>query len=227
MVRSTLRVGKGGPRGNIPFTGMRGSSNNSIQMQFRLDWDERDLVQALDRLGYDGDKIMKNTLRGVIEMAITDTRKQLKKMAGPLYNIKVPNKPSKSIHTTIGDALTQDDIPGSSFIRVHTASDPSHADKGIKGSRGLNISKMLVQGIKPFKYSRFLPQVVQSSAGWYKFSGNARDNSRAMRKTGTHPGFTRTFDYILYIETFVRKDFPKWSKQVAEAAGLKAGFGVE
>ena len=227
MVRSTMRYGKGGPRGNMPFTGMRGSSNNAIQAQFRLDWDESQLILALDKLGYEGEKLIKNALKGVIEEAIIATKAKLKKMAGPLAGVKVPPKGSKSIHMTIGDALRQDDVPGSSFIRVHVADSVREANKGIVGSRGLNIARMLVQGIKPFKYSPFLPKEVRSSAGWFKKTGRSEGDTTAMMKKGTHPGFTRTYDYMLNVEMVTRKEFPKVIKLVAEAAGVKAGFGVE
>ena len=171
---------------------------------------------------------MKNILRASIHMAIEDVQRRLKKMAGPMDNVTVPSwggfSKSKSIYTTIADLLTQDDIAGSSFIRVHTAGDPAKAHIGRVGSRGLNISKMLVMGFKPFKYSPFLPEMVRSSVGWFAKTGNAGDYPIGMMKKGTHPGFTRTFDYMLAIEQETRKEFQKHSTNFVEKLAAHRGF---
>ena len=55
-----MRFGRGGPRGNVPYTGSRGSSGNAIQSQFRLDWDDTALIEAITAMGLDGPKAMKN-----------------------------------------------------------------------------------------------------------------------------------------------------------------------
>lgn len=223
-----MRIGKGGPQGQLPYKGKRGSSGGAINMQFRLDWDDRELIRAINELGADGPKAMKNMLKGRIELAIEETQKKLKRMAGPLAATSVPpfegSGKSKSIHTTIANALTQDDIAGTTFIRVHTSEDPAKAHIGRIGSRGMNISKMMVLGIRPFKYSPFLPELVRSSAGWFSKTGNAGDYSIGMMKKGTHPGWKRTFDYCLSIENHVRKHFPNDAKTFIKMLAEVKGF---
>tara|TARA_R110000796_G_scaffold72251_1_gene163527 strand:- start:2059 stop:2724 length:666 start_codon:yes stop_codon:yes gene_type:complete len=218
-----MRINSGGPHGQSPYKGPRGSSGGAINMQFRLDWDDTALIKAIDDLGVDGPKAMKNMLRGRIEIGMEEVRKKLKQMAGPLANVTVPPK-SKSIHTTIADALKQDDIPGTSFIRVHTATDPKKAHIGRIGTRGVNLSKMMVVGMKPFNYSPFMPQLVKSSAGWFSKTQNAHDYSVAMKKVGRHPGWKRTFDYCLAVENHVRKHFNKDAKVFIEMLAEVKGF---
>ena len=223
-----MRFGRGGPRGNVPYTGSRGSSGNAIQSQFRLDWDDTALIEAITAMGLDGPKAMKNILKASVHIAIEEVQKRLKKMAGPLAHVTVPSwqgfRKSKSIHTTIAESLKQDDIAGTSFIRVHTAKDPAKANLGRIGSRGLNISRMLVEGIKPFKYSPFLPELVRSSVGWYAKTGSPGDFTIGMMKNGRHPGFTRTFDYMLAIEQITRKEFEKNSTNFVEKLAAHRGF---
>jgi len=223
MVRSSMRIGKGGPQGQLPYKGSRGSSGGAINMQFRLDWDDSALIAAITELGLDGDKAMKNMLRGRIELAIEETQKKLKQMAGPLANVTVPPK-SKSIHTTIADALKQDDIAGTTFIRVHTAADSRNAHIGRIGTRGVNLSKVMVTGIKPFNYSPFMPQLVKSSVGWFAKTRNAEDYSIAMMKRGRHPGWKRTFDYCLAVENHVRKHFTNDAKKFIAFVTETKGF---
>lgn len=228
MVRSTMRIGRGGPHGNVPFTGSRGSSGGAINMQFRLDWDDTALINAITELGMDGPKAMKSMLRGRTEIAIEQVQKKLKRMAGPLNNVKIPAwqgfSSSKSIHTTIADALRQDDVPGQTHIRVHTATDVQKAHIGRIGSRGINLSRMMVEGMKSFKYSPFLPEMVRSSAGWFSKTQNAGDYSITMMKTGTHPGWKRTFDYCLAVEQHVRQHFENDAKTFIRVLAELKGF---
>lgn len=224
MVRSAFRYGKGGAQGNVPRTGMRASSDGAIQGQFRLDWDDHELRVALDKLGVNGDLVLKNALIGRVQLAIEETQRKLKRMAGALKDVRVPPS-STNIFTKVADHLTQDTIAGTTFIRVYAAEELRMARYGVRGSRGGEIAKIVAGGMKPFNYSPFLPMVVKSSTAWFAKTGKANDLSIGMMKNKTHPGFKRTFDFMLNIENHVVKLFQKDKEAIKEAIATMAGLG--
>lgn len=231
MVRRTIRHGnKGGPKGYTQRGKATMSTNGAYQMQFRLDWDDEGLVQSLNKLGFEGEKHVKTALKAALEVAIEITKGKLRKMAGPLKGTVVPPSwgegPSKNIYVTIADALRQDDVPGTSFIRVHSGRTIEEAHEGRVGSRGMNLSLLVAKGHKPYKYPHYLPDMVRSSASWFKKTGFPGDFTNAMMKKGTHPGFKKTFDYMKVIDRESQKEFQKNIKEVVRSAGVISGFGA-
>lgn len=227
MVRATFRYGKGGAQGNVARTGMRASSDGAIQGQFRLDWDDSELINAISKLGLQGDAVLKNALIGRVELAIKETQMKLKRMAGALAGVRIPPPPkaSQSIYMKVADHLTQDTIAGSTFIRVYAAEELRMARYGVRGSRGGEIAKIVAGGMKPFNYSPFLPMEVRSSAAWFAKTNKGHDQSIGMMKTKTHPGFKRTFDFMLNIENHVVKQFQKDKEAIKQALASMAGLG--
>tara|TARA_R110002167_G_scaffold56925_15_gene161360 strand:- start:1987 stop:2688 length:702 start_codon:yes stop_codon:yes gene_type:complete len=229
MVRSSMRFGnKGGSSSASPREGGRGASGGAVNMQFRLDWDDTEFINAIKNMGEDGGLYMKATLTARVELGIEETQGKLKKMAGALASINVPSwmgsKSSKSIYVTIAESLKQEDIPGSEFIRVHTAENSKSAHIGRMGSRGISIAKILVAGHKPYKYPHYLPKEVRSGVGWFAKSGQAGGLTIGMMKKGTHPGFKRTYDYMLNVENHVAKHFKDDAHTVIKAIALVNGF---
>jgi hypothetical protein len=136
--------------------GPRRTTHGSVQVQFRLDWDDHDLRVALDKMGEDGDRIMKDTLRETIQEAIEFAQEALKRKAGPLAGRSVPPweqfGSSQSIYVRVADALRQDDVPGQTAIRVHTGASLAQADKGVVGSRGGYLGHIVAGGHRPYRY---------------------------------------------------------------------------
>lgn len=227
MVRATFRYGKGGSQGNVARKGMRGSSNGAIQGQYRIDWDDHELRVALDKLGLNGDAILKQALTKRVDSAIKETQMKLKRMAGALAGVRIPPPPraSKNIYVKVADSLNYDTIAGSTFIRVYAAEELRMARFGVRGSRGGEIAKIVAGGMKPFTYSPFLPAMVRSSTGWFSKTGRGFDFATGLRKNKTHPGFKRTYDFMLNIENHVVKEFEKDKELITENLARFAGLG--
>jgi hypothetical protein len=230
-MRRTIRHGSGGgPKGYTTRGKSTLSTNGAYQMQFRLDWDDEALIQAINKLGLEGERHLKTALKAAAQVAIERTQEKLRKMAGALVGVTVPptwgEGPSKNIYVTLANALRQDDVPGQSHIRVHSGTSFEKAHKGRVGSRGMNLSLLVAEGHKPYKYPHYLPDMVRSSAAYYKKTGFPGDFTMGMMKKGTHPGFKKTFDYMKVIDRETTKEFQKNAKDVVKAAGLASGFGV-
>ena len=227
MVRATFRYGKGGAQGNVPRTGMRGTSGGAIQGQYRIDWDDHELRVALDKLGLNGDAILKQSLIKRVEEAIQETKTKLKRMAGALAGVRVPPPPraSQNIYTKVADHLTYDTIAGTSFIRVYAAEELRMARYGVRGSRGGEIAKIVAGGMKPFSYSPFLPPMVRSSTAWFSKTGRGFDFAIGLMKNKTHPGFKRTYDFMLNVENNVVLNFEKDKELINRNLARFAGLG--
>ena len=227
MVRATFRYGKGGAQGNVPRTGMRGTSGGAIQGQYRIDWDDHELRVALDKLGLNGDAILKQSLIKRVEEAIQETKTKLKRMAGALAGVRVPPPPraSQNIYTKVADHLTYDTIAGTSFIRVYAAEELRMARYGVRGSRGGEIAKIVAGSMKPFSYSPFLPPMVRSSTAWFSKTGRGFDFAIGLRKNKTHPGFKRTYDFMLNVENNVVLNFEKDKELINRNLARFAGLG--
>lgn len=231
MVRSVMRYGAGGPHRSSPRVGPRGASGGAIQSQFRMDWDEHEVVQALNRMGVDGPQIIRNVLAGRIESAIEETKEALKKMAGPLEMVEVYPWDrfgfSDNIYVKVANALKYDEVPGQEHFRVHMGSHFTKAHEGVIGSRGGRLSDIVVGGMKPFRYPHYLPDMVRSSTGFFKKTGQPGFNTVAMMKRATHPGFSRTYDVMLNIENHVVKHFPEDVKKTFHLfkSVVKDGYG--
>jgi hypothetical protein len=87
-----------------------------------MDWDEHEVVQALNRMGVDGPQIIRNVLAGRIESAIEETKEVLKKMAGPLEMVEVYPWDrfgfSDNIYVKVANALKYDEVPGQEHFRL-------------------------------------------------------------------------------------------------------------
>ena len=252
MVRAAQRYGAGGrfePKfgksgvgkyrkrattsGMLTRKGPRRTTHSSIQVQFRLDWDDHDLRVALDRMGEDGDKLTKDVLRETIQEAIEFAQEALKRKAGPLASRSVPPwesfGSSQNIYVRVADALRQDDVPGQTAIRVHTGPTLAQAQQGLIGSRGGFLSQIVAGGHRPYRYPRWLPKKVRSSVSHFVKTGAAGDWTVGMMKAASHPGFNgkrKIFDYMAAIENQVAMKFRGKAKKVVKEAADRNGFRV-
>ena len=190
---------------------MRGPSGRASQGQYRIEWDDHEVRVALDKLGLNGDAILKQSLIKRVEEAIKDTQMKLKRMAGALAGVRIPPPPraSQNIYTKVADHLKYDTIAGSTFIRVYAAEEMRMARFGVRGSRGGEIAKIVAGGMKPFSYSPFLPAMVRSSTGWFSKTGRGFDYAIGLRKNKPQPGFKRTYDFMINVENNVVLNFDK------------------
>ena len=70
-MRRTIRHGSGGgPKGYSVRGKSTLSTNNAYQMQFRLDWDDEALIQAINKLGLEGERHLKTALKAAAQVAM-------------------------------------------------------------------------------------------------------------------------------------------------------------
>jgi len=241
-VKGMLRYGSGGPYqlgsrkgpmiigkttigdGISNYRKDRYSSFGAIQSQFRLDWDARDLQNALNSVGADGDKFVSNLLKEEIRMAISEVRENFREMAGGLRGERLPDG-TKTLYDKLADSLRFDQVPGDVAYRIHMGDNLNRAELGLVGSRGGFLSKNIAEGVSPFEYSQNLPFFVKSSVSFFKDTGQISASSRGMEKEGLHPGFPQ-YDYMLDIEEYVVENFEKDAIHFAEAWAARYGFSL-
>jgi len=244
VVRGQLRYGWGGPRqvgqkggprryggatygdGYSLYKGKRHSSYGALQSQFRIDWDAENYRRALDSVGIDGDRHIRDLLRAYAEEAVQDAKEDLYDMAGPLRREMIPQTGARSIYSRIAMSLRVDEVPGSPALRIHTGENIKQAPLGQIGSRGGFLSRIVATGYGPYNYSKDLPAIVRSSISNYLKTGNVENSSYGMMERGVHPGM-EGYDYMLSIEEKTIKGFEAGIKRDMERFGARHGFTPE
>jgi hypothetical protein len=239
-IRGMLRYGKGGPhqvgsaRGPFRSGGMtygdgisnyrkdRGSSYGAIQSQFRIDWDAENFKRALNRVGVDGDRYVKDILLELAREAVGEAREGLKDMARLHGDAREPD----NIYNRVGKNLEAVEVPGSNFIRVHTGDNLRSAEFGqLSRSRPSgNLSKIVATGFDEHDYGN-LPIFVKSSRKFAKSSGFEMYSTYGMKQAEKHPGMER-YDYMLYIEDYIMSNFIQDIKHHMKFMGEQYGFST-
>tara|TARA_Y100001937_G_C7114372_1_gene329374 strand:+ start:1107 stop:1856 length:750 start_codon:yes stop_codon:yes gene_type:complete len=238
-VRGMLRYGAGGPRqvgqrggprrvGNMTFgDGIsnykrdRPSSYGAIQSQFRIDWDAENFKRALNRVGIDGDRFVKDILLELCRQAVSEAKEGLKEMAGQMGD----KREADNIYNRVGRALKVQEPEGSTFIRIHTGKNLRDAKFGVRSrSRPSGfLSQIVATGFQEFNYPDNLPTFVKSSRNFKRKTGREIFNTHGMVKRGEHPGLG-FYDYMLYIEDYVMTNFKQDIKMHMESMGNQYGF---
>mgnify|MGYP003114416493 FL=1 len=240
-IRGMLRYGKGGPRqvgqrggpfrlggttfgdGISNYKKDRGSSYGAIQSQFRIDWDAENFKRALNRVGIDGDRYVRDILKELANEAIRKARDGLKDMA----SMKGDANEKDNIYNRIGNALKAEELEGSTFLRVHTGDSIREAEFGQwSKSRALgNLSRIVAEGFEPFLYPENLPMFVKSSREFKKKTGRLQSSTKVMVKAQLHPGLER-YDYMFLIEDYIMGYFEEDMARHMETMGAHYGFST-
>jgi len=240
-VRGLLRYGKGGRfterhktgpfvsggrmrgDGTKSFSSDLGTSYGAMQSQFRLDWDAENFKRALDRVGIDGDRYVKDILLEACRYAVSKAREALKDMASTQGDANEPD----NIYNRVGRSLRVDEVPGSSFIRIHTGDNLKEASHGQwSKSRRLGwLSSLVATGTDSFLYPDNLPMFVKSSREFKKKTGREQASTKGMIKKQYHPGLQK-YDYMFHIADEVQEGFMEDIQYHMENMGRRYGFST-
>jgi hypothetical protein len=198
-------------------------TKNDGAVKMRLDWNDQGLMDAINDLDFNGPAVLRDFILGHAQESVEKCKELLKRKGGPEYGKVIPRgggwKKTLSIWKRVGDSLDADFEPGSTFIRIGSRPFP----EGVKGQRGGNIAQILAGGMKPFKYSPFLPDRVRSSIKWNLKTGRPTDLTMMMKKKKTHPGF-KGFNFVKWMENDIRESFDKEIDDAIEDLAFLAGF---
>ena len=195
--------------------------------KFRIDWDDMDTINAVERLGYDGPHHLRGFIHFQATKAVEQVKANLKKFAGPAANITVPArggfKESKNIYTRVADSLVAEEEAGTAFFRVGSGPFPD----GVKGQRGAKIARIVSGGMKSFMYptgANKLPNFVRSSSYYYMKGRESVDESLPMKMKKRHPGFKKTYDFIGEIAQIMNDNYDREIKARLETLAVSVGF---
>ncbi len=201
----------------------RGSSFGAIQSQFRIDWDAENFKRALNRVGIDGDRYVRDIMKELAHEAILKAREGLRDMA----SMKGEKNEKDNIYNRVGNSLRADEVEGTTFLRVHTGDSLREAHIGqFSKSRYLgNLSKIVATGTEPFLYPENLPAFVKSSREFKKKTGREQASTKGMRKKEIHPGLEK-YDYMFLIEDYIMTYFEQDMARHMETMGAQYGFST-
>lgn len=200
----------------------RGSTYGAMQSQFRIDWDAENFKRALDRVGIDGDRFVKDILLEACRHAVSKARDALKDMA----SMQGDASEKDNIYNRVGNALRVDEVEGATFIRIHTGDTPKDAHHGQwSKSRPLGwLSSLVATGTDSFLYDK-LPFAVKSSREFKKRTGREYYKTTGMLNKQYHPGLPK-YDYMLHIEDEVMNGFMEDIEYHMRAMGERYGFST-
>jgi len=204
-------------------------TNRGTYSTFTLTHDASAVIRALQSLKLEGKKVLMARLGGYIAIAINQTKKDIKKMAGNKGGAVPASrgwKRSNTIYDSVAMSLKAGKSKDDTFT-IHTGRNLNEAKIGLKGSRGGHIGAILAKGMETFSYGK-LPPEVRSSVRWYKASGMPVDTSVGMKMRRNHPGFYDTLDYMSIIERetklIFKQDMPFALQQLLKRKGFSAKF---